>query len=74
MPTKRYCVSALCTGTALIVAAGINDNIQKLQTVGVLNTETGQWHTAPDLPQPLSHSSLTLRGDMLYLLGGLKYS
>ena len=34
-----------------------------------LNIETGQWHTAPDLPQPLTLSSLTLYGDLLYLLG-----
>ena len=68
MPTKRYCVSALCTGTALIVAGGVDD--QKLKTVEVLNTETGQWLTAPDLLEPLARSSLTLCGDLLYLLGG----
>ena len=43
---------------------------QPLKTVEVLNTETGQWHTAPDLPQPLAQSSLTLCGDLVYLFGG----
>ena len=36
----------------------------------MLNTKTRQWHTAPGLPQPLSHSSLTLCGDLVYILGG----
>ena len=49
---------------------GYDDSNQKLQTIEVLNTETGQWLTAPDLPEPLSQSSLTLCGDLLYLLGG----
>ena len=41
-----------------------------LKTVEVLNTETREWHTAADLPQPLTYSSLTLCGDLVYLLGG----
>jgi hypothetical protein len=72
MPTKRYAVSVLCTGTALIVAGGVNDKIRPLRTVEVLNTETQQWHTAPDLPQSLSESSLALCGDLVYLLGGIQ--
>ena len=71
MPTKRFCVSALCTGTALIVAGGSFGGNQKLKGVEVLNTETQQWHTAPDLPEPLTESSLTLCGDLVYLLGGV---
>ena len=71
MPTKRYILSALCTGTVLIVAGGEDDDNHKLQTVEVLNTETRQWHTAPDLPEPLAESSLALRGDLVYLLGGI---
>ena len=35
--------------------------------VEVLNTETQQWHTAPDLPEPLAWSSLTLCGNFIYL-------
>ena len=73
MPTKRYAVSALCTGIALIVAGGFGrgDKDQNLKTVEVLNTEIQQWHTAPDLPQPLAQSSLILCGDLVYLLGGV---
>ena len=70
MPTKRSSVSALCTGTALIVAGGTNDSYKRLKTVEVLNTKTRQWHTAPDLPEPLSDSSITLCDDLIYLLGG----
>ena len=72
MPTKRSSVAALCTGTALIVAGGFVDIHKSLKTVELLNTETQQWHTAPDLPEPLAWSSLTLCGDLVYLLGGFK--
>ena len=68
---KHFHVSALCTGTPLIVAGGhggYKDEVQK--TVEVLNTETQEWHTAADLPQPLVGSSITLCGDLVYLLGG----
>ena len=70
MPTKRYDVAALCTGTILIVAGGYVDNDKAIKTVEMLNTETGEWHTAADLPQPLTSSSIALRGDLVYLLGG----
>jgi N-acetylneuraminic acid mutarotase len=70
MPTERYDVSVLHTGTALIVAGGDDDKGGVLKKVEVLNTETRQWHTAADLPQPLSHSSIKLCGDVIYLLGG----
>ena len=52
MPTKRYGLSVLCTGVALIAAGGCHDNDQALKLVEVLNTESRQWHTAPDLPEP----------------------
>ena len=70
MPTKRSCVAALCTGTSLIVAGGSDDNSAKLKIVEVLNTDTQQWHTTPDLSEPLANPSLTLCGDLVYLLGG----
>ena len=72
LPTKRFSVSALCTGTTLIVAGGRGDDKDDvLKTVEVLNTETRQWHTAADLPQPLSKSSIALYSDLVYLLGGV---
>ena len=73
MPTKRWHVSALCTGTALIVAGGDVDDTctKKLKTIEVMNIKTRQWHTTPDLPQPLAHSSLKLCRNLIYLLGGV---
>ena len=53
MTTKRFGSTALCTRTALIVAGGMNDHYNSLQKVEVMNTETLQWSTAADLPQPL---------------------
>ena len=72
MPTKRYGMIALCTGTALIVAGGTKGDIhtQDLKTVEVMNTETRQWSTAAYLPEPLKGSSITVCGDCVYLLGG----
>ena len=63
MPTKRYYLTALCTGAALIVAGGRDKFI--LQTVEVLNTETLQWSTAADLPQPLSFAPAAVCGDQI---------
>ena len=71
MPTKRYHVAVLCSGTALVVAGGSHGNDQKMTTVEILSTETQQWYTAPDLPEPLSESSLIHCGDRVYLLGGV---
>ena len=71
MPTKRYHVAVLCSGTALVVAGGACGNDQKLKKVEILSTESRQWYTAPDLPEPLSELSLVLNGDQVYLLGGI---
>ena len=70
MPTKRFGVSALCIGTALIVAGEAHGDNVILKTVDPLNTLTRQWHTATELPQPLLSSSMTVCGDRIYLLGG----
>ena len=72
MPTARFSAAILCTETALIVAGGYDYTIQSVNTVEVLNTETRQWHTAPNLPEPLADLSLTLCGDLLYLLVGVQ--
>jgi hypothetical protein len=68
MPTKRRSTTSLCTGTALIVAGGYGG--RDLSTVEVMDTETHQWSTAADLPQPMYHTSATVCGDQLYMLGG----
>ena len=70
MSTKRYEVSALCIGTALIVVGGLKGGDVDLKTVEVLITSSRQWHTATELPQPLSYSSMAVCGDRIYLLGG----
>ena len=70
MPTKRGLTTSLCTGTALIVAGGRGGD-GALSTVEVMDTETHQWSTAADLPQPTYYASATVCGDQLYMLGGL---
>ena len=69
MPTNRWGSIALCTETALIVAGGRDKERSTLQTTEVLNTETLQWSTAADLPQPLSFAPATVCGDQIYTLG-----
>jgi N-acetylneuraminic acid mutarotase len=54
----------------LIVAGGEGGWGVVLSTVEVMNTETRQWSTAADLPQPMSLVSATVCGDQLYMLGG----
>ena len=68
MLTKRWGSTALCTGTALIVAGGKNEQDVSLQTVEVMNTETLQWSTAADLPQPLFCAPGAVCRDHVYIL------
>ena len=69
MPTKRYGSTALCSGTALIVAGGWDKDWCRLGVVEVLNTETLQWSTAADLPKPVSYATAAICGDHVYILG-----
>ena len=69
MQTKRWESTALCTGTALIVAGGMNKDWHALQTIEVLNTEALQWSIAADLPQPLYQAPAAVCGDHIYILG-----
>ena len=74
MPTKRWGASALCTGTDLIVAGGQGDKGHPLSTIEVMNTETHQWSTAVDLPQPTVYGSLVqcvVDDDRICMIGGL---
>ena len=70
MPTKRQLTTSLCTETALIVVGGKGEGGRTLSTVEVMDTETRQWSTAADLPQPMNTASATVCGDKLYMLGG----
>ena len=67
MPTKRWGTIALCTGTALIVAGGVSDR-KVPKVVEVMNTETYQWFTAADLPEPLWELPAAVCGDQIYIL------
>jgi hypothetical protein len=72
MPTRRRSTTSLCTGTALIVAGGLGGSGRTvLATVEVMDTETHQWSTAADLPQPIYCGSATICGDQIYMLGGI---
>ena len=68
MPTKRCGSTALCTGTVLIVAGGESEYYITQQTVVVMNTETLQWSTAADLPQPVPIAPGAVCGDHVYIL------
>ena len=70
MLIKRYGSTALCTGTALIVAGG-NERYLNPKTIEVMNTATKQWTTAlSDLPQPLAYAynEAVICGDHIYIL------
>ena len=69
MPTERREMTAVCTGSALIVAGGKGRN-GVLSTVEVMNTENHHWSTAANLPQPMLQASATVCGDQFYMLGG----
>ena len=74
MPTKRDTSAALCTGTALIVAGGKNEDSTILKTVEVLNTDTLQWSTVADLPEGLYLAPIAVCGDQVYIKGVYLYT
>ena len=69
MPTTRYWTAVVCSSCSLIVAGGeAGDNT--LSTVEVLNTDTRQWSIASSLTHPFSEATISICGEMLYMLGG----
>ena len=70
MPSKRWGTAALCTCNSLIVAGGGGGG-QIRRTVEVMDTDSHQWSTATDLPQPLCHSSVKICGDRILIMGGV---
>ena len=71
MKTKRCGSSALCTGRALVVAGGFVNSVllgDGVKTVEVMDTETFQWSTAADLPQPVARAPGAICGDRIYIL------
>ncbi|MCG8623886.1 MAG: hypothetical protein MJE68_18075, partial [Proteobacteria bacterium] len=74
MPTKRCCTSSVSTKQHLIVAGGTNEGGTSLalRVVEVMDIETLLWSEAASLPHTFSSASVTVCGDRLYLLGGVK--
>ena len=69
MPTKRMDTTTVCTGTTLIVAGGKGEGHRVLSVVEVMSTETLQWSTAVDLPEPMYIASAAACGDQFHILG-----
>ena len=70
MPTARFYLAAVCRGRNVIAAGGY-DGGRILSTVEILDTDLRQWSSAASLPHPMWWASITVCGDLLYLLGGL---
>ena len=69
MPTARWDLAAVCRGRNVIAAGG--NGGRRLSTVEILDTDLRQWSSAASLPHPMRRASITVCGDLLYLLGGL---
>ena len=70
MPTARYGLAAVCRGRNVIAAGGW-DGGRRLSTVEILDTDLPQWSSVASLPHLMMLASITVCGDLLYLLGGL---
>ena len=70
MPTKRWLITTVCSGTSLVVAGGVGEEKKRLRRVEVMDTETLQWYIASSLPHPLYQATATMCGDQIYFLGG----
>ena len=71
MPSRRWGTAAVCTCSALIVAGGGGGGGIIRKRVEVMDTNSHQWSTAADLPQPLCHTSVKICGDRLFIIGGV---
>ena len=71
MPTARCDLAAVCRGRNVIAAGGSGGGGRILSTVEILDTDLRQWSSAASLPHPMWAASITVCGDLLYLLGGL---
>ena len=70
MPSKRWLVMTVCSGSSLVVAGGVGEEKKRLKRVEVMDTETLQWYIASSLPHSLYQATTTLCGDQVYFLGG----
>ena len=69
MPTCRWGLAAVCRGTSLIAAGGL-DGGRALRTVEVMDTESLQWTLVNPLPHPMWGASIAVSQEKVYLLGG----
>ena len=70
MPTKRWLIATVCSGSSLVVAGGVGEEKKRLRRVEVMDTETLQWYIASSLPHSLYQATTTLCGEQVYFLGG----
>ena len=70
MPTSRYYLAAVCRGTSLIAAGGLDGGRRALRTVEVMDTESLQWTLVNPLPHPMEGASIAMSQEKVYLFGG----
>ena len=74
MITPRCWATATGHQGTLILVGGEDDKYKKLATTELFNCTTGQWYTTTDLPSPHNGIKSVIVNNLLYLLGGTKYS
>ena len=73
IPTPRSFAAVVCTRNSLIVAGGKKGRQYGqtyVNTVEIMDTESGIWRSAARLPNPYSRMSVTICRDRIYMLGG----
>lgn len=63
-------VAVTTNGQTLTMAGGLTADGQATTSVTVFDPRTDTWRTAPELPEPIHHSSLVLVDGGLWLVGG----
>ena len=74
MPSARFALSVFANDTVLVACGGglwmaDNENPYPCTTVEVYNTETKAWSVARDLPRFCAAMSVSMAGDICYMLG-----
>ena len=71
MSTARSRCSAAVYNELLVVAGGESDGEVMLSSIEVMNTDTKQWHTGPQMPTPWLGMKTAVAGDVCYFMGGV---
>lgn len=69
MQCKRRLPAVVTTTSLLVVAGGNGLQNAILSTVEIMNVHTQQWSTVGDLPLPLTHASMAVRGHHIHIAG-----